>query len=411
MKSIPLVGAFAIATLGASVGLGPGPLYAQGDAAFRRGIDERNRRPSSQNNAPTDWKFVEKEMRTAILADPTDSGRRVGGSVFGIGGVGTYYLPHFFLGEALFHLGNCADALNEFDESARHLKVRATEQYLNVLRQSSTECERKGYLLWAELIAASRQTEAVIQVAFAADQELRAKAVDNREAWTTRFQQRLRAGQADLDGANAAWQAGRKSRRRADFDEAERLASAAKTAFLATQREFELESVNKKKGLGRALGPILAPAEPEPAGRANAASAISVELSSLGSAERAFSFAESRADLIEQISRYRPLSAAALPKFETGLQAARRTLGEGRRNLGAALASSNLNEAKRIDQVLAQLDAQLDSLEALLNASSINAARIVPEAFKNGASLFFNAQYQQALDALTLALLCQVHSL
>ena len=70
------------------------------DETFRRGLDARGDKR---------WKDVVTQMRNAIQADPQESTRKVRGGLLRL--AQTEYLPHYFLGEALFNLNDCAGAV------------------------------------------------------------------------------------------------------------------------------------------------------------------------------------------------------------------------------------------------------------------------------------------------------------
>jgi len=74
------------------------------DEAFKRGIQARGDKK---------WAEAERQMRSAIQSNGQESNRKVRlnivASVFGAGSI--EYLPHYFLGEALYNQKDCAGAV------------------------------------------------------------------------------------------------------------------------------------------------------------------------------------------------------------------------------------------------------------------------------------------------------------
>jgi hypothetical protein len=123
--------------------------YAQDDA-FRRGVDARNDKR---------YQDVIPQMREAIKQRGQESTNKIG-SRLGFGG--TEYLPHFFLGEALFLTGDCAGAINEWVVSEQQKAIESRPDLLKVLRSGYVECEKKGVLTPARLDAA--MAKAAVQI-------------------------------------------------------------------------------------------------------------------------------------------------------------------------------------------------------------------------------------------------------
>src|SRR5262245_4297758 len=98
----PLLRTFGLLVLLGAVGI---PVSAQDKdrKAFRDGMDARRDQR---------WKAVAENMRQAIADDGKESKDKVGRRKFGvpIPGSGDEYLPHYYLGEALFRMGDCLGA-------------------------------------------------------------------------------------------------------------------------------------------------------------------------------------------------------------------------------------------------------------------------------------------------------------
>ncbi|MGH9349144.1 MAG: hypothetical protein ACRD26_17955 [Vicinamibacterales bacterium] len=110
----------------------------QADEAFRAGLDARGDRK---------WQEMATHMRSAIQASPKEETRKVGrGGAFGIFGSGTEYLPHYYLGEALFNLGECAGAVEAWAVSEQQGAVRVRADAVAFIKKGYTACEAKGVL-------------------------------------------------------------------------------------------------------------------------------------------------------------------------------------------------------------------------------------------------------------------------
>src|SRR5688500_14511773 len=120
------------------------------DAAFRAGLDARQEKK---------WPEVSNQMRLAIQADPKEDVRRVGGRLFGIGG--ETYLPHFFLGEALYNQNECAAAIEAWSRSEQQgVIIKERKDLLDALRKGYAACDARGVLPPAKyepLVARTRQ--------------------------------------------------------------------------------------------------------------------------------------------------------------------------------------------------------------------------------------------------------------
>ena len=104
------------------------------DDAFRRGLDARGDK---------NWNVVVTQMQDAIKSDPKESTRRVGGGLFR---QGMEYLPHFFLGEALFSLQQCARAVEEWSISEQQGAVRVRREFVDAIANGYKTCAARGVL-------------------------------------------------------------------------------------------------------------------------------------------------------------------------------------------------------------------------------------------------------------------------
>jgi hypothetical protein len=114
------------------------PAHAQEDrdAAFKAGLDARDNKK---------WPEAVEHMRRAIQSNPREDTRKVARGLLGVRGRNEY-LPHYFLGEALFHLGDCQGAVDAWSTSQQQGAVATRSDYVGFLQKGYAECEEKGVL-------------------------------------------------------------------------------------------------------------------------------------------------------------------------------------------------------------------------------------------------------------------------
>jgi hypothetical protein len=95
------------------------------------------------------WAEAAKLMRAAIAANPQESTRKVEyGGFMGVKRSTTEYLPHFYLGQALFMMQpqDCAAAINSWSTSERQSAVQARLDHSATIAGGYEACEKKGVL-------------------------------------------------------------------------------------------------------------------------------------------------------------------------------------------------------------------------------------------------------------------------
>jgi tetratricopeptide (TPR) repeat protein len=105
------------------------PLEADYRDSFRRAVQARNRGR---------WVEVIKYLREAIAEQPQDTGERV--NISGMDFVP--YLPQFFLGMALFNVGDCVGALEAWQKSETQGAVKRANEY-TTLQGMRKKCEAR----------------------------------------------------------------------------------------------------------------------------------------------------------------------------------------------------------------------------------------------------------------------------
>jgi hypothetical protein len=211
--------------------------YAQDDA-FRRGVDARNDKR---------YQDVIPQMREAIKQRGQESTNKIG-SRLGFGG--TEYLPHFFLGEALFNTGDCAGAIGEWVVSEQQKAIESRPDLLKVLRSGYVECEKKGVLTPARLEAAMARTAQLINEVNALAKVITGLGQANLDIWrgeATIREQYDRAA-AEIQAANGRYAAARTSRAQKDLTEAEEAVARARGILVKVEASLNAAIDSQKTG-------------------------------------------------------------------------------------------------------------------------------------------------------------------
>src|SRR5688500_2392843 len=137
----PLRVAIVVATLAAGTSA---VAHAQDDDAFKKGMEARGDGKSAK------WEEVAREMRAAIERQPMESTRTIRfGGFFGVRSQMAPYLPHYYLGEALWQRGDCIGALEQWGTSEQQGVIRTRpeyKQYLQTMQDGYKACAAKGIL-------------------------------------------------------------------------------------------------------------------------------------------------------------------------------------------------------------------------------------------------------------------------
>jgi hypothetical protein len=214
------VGVWALA--GAAVLLWPSAALAQDkDEAFRRGLEARDKK---------NWKQAELEMRSALVSDAKESTRKVGGGIFR---GGMEYLPHYFLGEALYNQNDCVGAVTEWATSQQEPAIGGRREFVTFMSNGIRICAMRGVLPPAEFTAQSAAATKDVSDARALAE--RVSKLGNGDAWRQELRDQYSRIGTDLQNAEARLQSGMRTRSAADFTEAR----AAAARFVVALRSFE----------------------------------------------------------------------------------------------------------------------------------------------------------------------------
>jgi len=197
------------------------------DDAFKAGLNARGDRK---------WQDVALQMRRAIQDDAAESTRMVRS---GIGGLlrqgGTQYLPHFFLGEALFNLQDCVGAVGAWSRSEQQGAVRSRPDLLAILQNGYVSCEAKGVLPPAKYDPLHAQTTQRVSDASSQATALVKLGTANIDLWLGDMKGQYERVYSEIQSARARLEAATKSRSPSDFSEASAAADRARATLNAIE--------------------------------------------------------------------------------------------------------------------------------------------------------------------------------
>ena len=416
---------------------------------FKRGLDARDKK---------NWRQAATEMRAASDKDPKESTQKIG-SRLGIGG--TEYLPHYFLGEALFYLDDCAGAVTQWEISEQQPAIRTRPQFVDVIKKGYAQCATRGVLPPAEFVAQSGVASQEVREAVALTE--RVSKLGNGEAWRQELRDQYSRIGTDLQTAQTRLAVGMRSRSSADFNEARAAAGrvvAALKAFEAAlnasidnltvvrrqAREVEqvisgaetsdraIESLNttlpqplvteRQSGrdlLGRARDQVRTSERTQSVTAVNdalrsaqdaaavfervlgeatkiARGALEHELADAGAAAaEALSFLDSSLATLGTLFRDKP--ALVTPEVQTQRDALDKRVITIRRRIEAAQKAQNVGSLKDAARLAAEARTDLEKLVTSFGPLSLR-DRGVQAALEDGARQFFAGDYQQALATL-----------
>ena len=176
------------------------------DDAFKQGLQARGDRK---------WQDVVRHMRAAIQADPKESTRKVRSGFLGVQGM--EYLPHYFLGEALSNLGDCATAVSEWSTSEQQNAVRSRADFSAVIQKGYRACASKGVLLPADFTPLLTSTRQVYVDASALAKRIEDLGNTHREAWRPEADDQYKRARAELEIAQAKLASAMRTRLASEF--------------------------------------------------------------------------------------------------------------------------------------------------------------------------------------------------
>ena len=212
-----------------AVAVPPAAYAQQQDDAFKEGLEARDDRK---------WQEAAAAMRRAIQIDPKETGRKIRRGLGGMLGGGTEYLPHYFLGEALYNLGDCVGAVEAWDVSEQQGVVASRSESVAFLRKGYAECERKGVLppaKYAPLLSRARQqlSETTTMAA-----SVSASAQAHLGLWRLEMKEQYDRASVDLQQAQSRLTIATRTRSERDFSDATTAMERARTALRALESQL-----------------------------------------------------------------------------------------------------------------------------------------------------------------------------
>ena len=221
------------------------------DDAFKQGLSARGDKK---------WADVVRHMQNAVKADAQESTRKVG-SRLGVGG--TEYLPHFFLGEAYYNQQDCGGAVTEWSISEQQGAVKTKSEFLGAIRAGYQTCAAKGVLLAADYNPLYQATSKVYADAAALSKRISDIGTTNREVWRPEVDEQFARAKKELETSFARLNAGQRSRLAVDFNDA-KAASERATAILRpleTSLNTAVEALNSVQRQAKEVEQILTAAD------------------------------------------------------------------------------------------------------------------------------------------------------
>ena len=190
------------------------------DEAFRRGLEARGDKK---------WQEAATQMRNAIQSDAQESTRKVGGGFGRLLGRApqTEYLPHYFLGEALLNLNDCAGAVEAWSVSEQQRAVNSNGDFAKAIQDGYKVCSSKGVLLPREFTPLLTSTRQRITEVTALAQQIRDQGQAQPRLWTSQFNEQFERARAELVASNTRLASATRARSAADFAEATAAADRA----------------------------------------------------------------------------------------------------------------------------------------------------------------------------------------
>jgi hypothetical protein len=222
----------------------PVAAQAQQDEAFKDGMKAYDEKK---------WAEVVKHMRTAIQRDPQESNRQVeyGGGVFR-GSKRTGYLPHFFLGHALFSLQNCVGAVEEWSTSEKQGVVKGIQEVNTIIQGGYSVCEGRDVMPPRTYDPISERARAQYLDVVTLARNVTSLGQQNPDQWTDKKEAYDKA-YADLAAAQARLNTALKNRSAKEFDESLALADRARAALATLEATLRSEVDATRTAQGLAL--------------------------------------------------------------------------------------------------------------------------------------------------------------
>jgi hypothetical protein len=270
LRIVRLTGMLLLCTLAV-----PRLAHAQDDE-FKRGID-------ALTDKPARWQEVAKEMRAAIQKNGTESSRTVKtGGFLGIKSDLRPYLPHYFLGEALYRTGDCVGAVTEWVISEQQGAIKTQAEYLNAIQEGYKACSAKGVLSPSEFNPLAATAGRQLSDALAHAQRVAALRDSRQDLWRPEMNEQFDHAQSDLRTGQTRMSSATRTRAAADFNEARASADRATAVLNTLERTINeaIVSITAVQAQGREVDALIQQAEAADRGIDNSKVSLSAGMAS-----------------------------------------------------------------------------------------------------------------------------------
>ena len=222
------------------------------DEAFKQGLEARG---------DEKWAEVIRHMQNAVKSNSQESTRKVRSGFLGVQGM--EYLPHYFLGEAYFKMGDCGGAVTEWSVSEQQSALKSKPDFVAVVRKGYQECAKKGVLLSGDYNPMYLATRQAYMDASAHAKRVSDIGTANRDVWRADAGEQYERANKELATAVARLTAGQRTRLASDFNESK----AASERAVAILRPLEsslnsaVEAIRAVQRLSREVEQNIAGAE------------------------------------------------------------------------------------------------------------------------------------------------------
>jgi hypothetical protein len=206
----------------------PTVLFAQ-DEAFKKGLEARNQK---------NWSAAAQQMRKAIEADGNESTRKIREGFRGTFGSGTEYFPHYFLGEALNQIGDCAGAVVEWETSEDQKVVLSRTEFAATISRGYKTCAAKGVLLRNDYQQHVSATDLAYQAAHDVSERITKIRATHPDLWQADTDQEFERGRSELEAARARFAKARQSRLESDFTQSKDASARASELLRAIETKL-----------------------------------------------------------------------------------------------------------------------------------------------------------------------------
>jgi hypothetical protein len=230
MARVFVIGCAGILTVSATVGAA--------DDEFKRAIDARRNR---------NWPGVIANMRAALNLNGPESSR----IVIWRGRLGQEkrapYLPHYFLGEAFFHRGDCINALAHWEQSEKAGFIRAHEELVAFMGKAAHECASQGVLPSHEFNLNSESARGAYSHARVLAEKVSSLIDGNPDVVRQDMRDQYRRALDGVVSSEGSWKRARETRRLVDFEKSRRAAEEAVGALTRVESELARATATRSR--------------------------------------------------------------------------------------------------------------------------------------------------------------------